>query len=95
MRTASAVGAETDTITGAPMAVLFCTISADIRLVRSMIPSLATVCARRPRCVPRHHHGAGIRKPSQQQKSLVRPLDRLVRQASIFKGGCYSVFCFL
>ena len=23
------------------------------------------VCVRRPRCAPRHHHGAGIRKPSQ------------------------------
>jgi hypothetical protein len=34
MRTASAVGAETDTIAGAPIAALFCTISTDTRLVR-------------------------------------------------------------
>src|SRR3984893_4173124 len=46
MRPASAVGAETDTITGAPIAALFCTISTDTRLVRSMIPSLATMDAR-------------------------------------------------
>ena len=43
MRTASAVGAETDTITGAPIAALFCTISTDTRLVRRMIPSLAAM----------------------------------------------------
>src|ERR1700730_15336344 len=43
MRTASAVGAETDTITGAPIAALLCTISTETRLVRRMIPSLATV----------------------------------------------------
>jgi hypothetical protein len=46
MRTASAVGAETDTITGAPMAALFCTISTETRLVRRMIPSFAAVDAR-------------------------------------------------
>jgi len=27
------------------------------------------VCGRRPRSAPRHRHGAGIRKPSQQQTS--------------------------
>jgi len=74
MRTASPVGAETDTITGEPMAVLFCTISTDIRLVRSMIPSLTTVCVRRPRCAPRHHHGAGIRKPSHKRTSPPTPI---------------------
>src|SRR6202045_5428354 len=46
MRTASAVGAETDTIKGAPMAALFCTISTEMRLVRRMIPSFAAVDAR-------------------------------------------------
>src|SRR5258708_22853060 len=45
MRTASAVGADTDTITGAPIAALFCTISTETRLVRSMIPSFATTDA--------------------------------------------------
>src|SRR5436305_9427987 len=43
IRTASAVGAETDTITDAPSAALFCTISTDTRLVRRMIPSLASM----------------------------------------------------
>ena len=46
VRTASAVGAETDTITGVPMAALFCTISTETRLVRRMIPSLAAMEAR-------------------------------------------------
>src|SRR5712664_2045104 len=46
IRTASAVGAETDTITGAPITALFCTISTETRLVRSMIPSFATTDAR-------------------------------------------------
>jgi hypothetical protein len=45
MRTANAVGADTDTITEAPMAALFCTISTDTRLVRRMIPSLAIMVA--------------------------------------------------
>ena len=27
------------------------------------------VCVRRPRCAPRHRHGAGIRKPSQKRSS--------------------------
>src|SRR5882757_1323611 len=42
MRMASAVGAETETITDAPMAALFCTISTETRLVRSTTPSPAT-----------------------------------------------------
>ncbi len=46
MRTASAVGADTDTITGAPIAALFCTISTDTRLVGSIMPSLAAMAAR-------------------------------------------------
>ena len=46
IRTASAVGADTDTITGAPIAALFCTISTDTRLVRSIMPSFATMAAR-------------------------------------------------
>jgi hypothetical protein len=43
MRTASAVGTETDTIAGAAIAALFCTISTDTRLVRSVIPSPAAM----------------------------------------------------
>lgn len=44
------------------------------------------VCGRRPRRAPRHHHGAGIRKPSHERKSVfdhfvsesqVRPAARL------------------
>ena len=46
MRTASAVGADTDTITGAPIAAHFCTISTDTRLVRSIMPSLAAMASR-------------------------------------------------
>ena len=40
MRTASAVGAETETIIGAPMTADFCTISTDTRLVSRIMPSL-------------------------------------------------------
>ena len=54
IRTASAVGAETATMTGAPMAAVFCTSSTDTRLVSSTMPSLADVRrpapARRPAC---------------------------------------------
>ena len=38
IRTASAVGADTATITGAPIAADFCTISTDTRLVSTTIP---------------------------------------------------------
>ena len=41
IRTASAVGAETATINGAPIEAVFCTISTDTRLVSSTMPSLA------------------------------------------------------
>ena len=58
MRTASAVGADTDTITGAPIAVLFCTISTDTRLVRSIMSSLAAMAAR-PRSLLRHRQKRG------------------------------------
>ena len=36
----------------------------------SSLPTAACVkvCVRRPRCAPRHRHGAGIRKPSQKRK---------------------------
>ena len=46
LRHASAVGAETDTIAGAPIAAAFCTISTETRLVRSTIPSFAAMDAR-------------------------------------------------
>ena len=36
----------------------------------------------------------GMSQGCQQRKSL-HLLDCLFRQASVFKGGCYSVFCFL
>src|SRR5579883_1917082 len=45
IRTASAVGAETATITGAPSVAAFCTISTETRLVRSTMPSLAETLA--------------------------------------------------
>src|SRR5882672_6274460 len=32
-------------------------------------PSPKSAGVRRPRCAPRHHHGAGIRKPSHERKS--------------------------
>ena len=38
VRTASAVGAETATISGAPMTAVFCTISTDTRLVSNTMP---------------------------------------------------------
>ena len=40
--TASAVGAETATISGAPIAAVFCTISTETRLVSSTMPRLRT-----------------------------------------------------
>jgi hypothetical protein len=44
------VGAETATISGAPIAAAFCTISTETRLVSSTIPSLAQTrfCASAP-----------------------------------------------
>jgi hypothetical protein len=33
------------------------------------------VCVRRPRCPPRHHHGAGIRKPSHKRSFPHHPLS--------------------
>src|SRR5258707_979161 len=41
IRTASAVGADTATISGAPNAAVFCTISTETRLVSSTMPSVA------------------------------------------------------
>ena len=49
IRTASAVGAETATISGAPMAAVFCTISTETRLVSSTMPSLAETALLRQR----------------------------------------------
>jgi len=60
IRTASAVGAETDTITDAPIAALFCTISTEIRLVRRMIPSLAAT-------------GSSANAPASLSSALWRP----------------------
>ena len=61
VRTASAVGAETATITGAPIAAAFCTISTETRLVSSTMPSPAASRraparrrACRARCAGRH-----------------------------------------
>jgi hypothetical protein len=45
LRTASAVGAETDTITDAPIAELFCTISTETRLVRRLRADSITHCS--------------------------------------------------
>jgi hypothetical protein len=46
-----------------------------------------------------HIHGTDVpvKEPSTASTAdvLVGALDRLVRQASSFKGVCYSVFCFL
>jgi hypothetical protein len=41
-----------------------------------------------PRCAPRHLHGAGIRKPSQQRKSAVHtwPLADAVRHRRCFRS---------
>ena len=49
IRTASAVGAETATISGAPIAAVFCTISTETRLVSSTMPSLGGNLALRQR----------------------------------------------
>ena len=49
VRTASAVGAETATMTGAPIAAVFCTISTETRLVSSTMPPLAATPAARQR----------------------------------------------
>jgi hypothetical protein len=34
-----------------------------------VVSRFVKVCVRRPRCAPRHHHGAAIRKPSQKRTS--------------------------
>ena len=46
MRTASAVGADTATMMGAPMAADFCTISTETRLVSTTMPLAALVPSR-------------------------------------------------
>jgi hypothetical protein len=45
VRTASAVGADTATMTGVPIAAVFCTISTETRLVSSTMPSAAGISA--------------------------------------------------
>ena len=49
VRTASAVGADTATISGAPIAAVFCTISTETRLVSNTMPSLAETSLLRQR----------------------------------------------
>ena len=49
VRTASAVGAETATMTGAPIIAAFCTISTETRLVSSTMPCAAVDAVARQR----------------------------------------------
>ena len=50
VRTASAVGADTATISGAPIVAVFCTISTETRLVSNTMPSAVETfaCASAP-----------------------------------------------
>jgi hypothetical protein len=53
------------------------------------------VCVRRPRCAPRHLHGAGIRKPSQQRKSPFHSITssaRCWRDRGTSRSSTFAVF---
>ena len=83
MRTASAVGADTATITAAPIAAVFCTISTETRLVSSTMPSP-------PRCRSRASAPASLSsalwRPT-SSRSATMPRDRRPERRGVHGAG--------